>query len=93
MSYDYVEDITEETLKSIVREPDYTGWLKKQGDKYKMWKSHYCILKGVNFYYIKNDKVFVLKVYNLIRLFIHSFIHLFFLLRILIFRVLKDILT
>ncbi|PKC62022.1 hypothetical protein RhiirA1_538789 [Rhizophagus irregularis] len=47
--------LNEETFKSIGT-PDYSGWLKKQGDKYKTWKSRYCILKGVNLYYFKNDK-------------------------------------
>jgi len=46
----------EETYKSIGT-PDFSGWLKKQGDKYKTWKTRYCILKGVNLYYFKNDKV------------------------------------
>ncbi|GBC09395.1 hypothetical protein RclHR1_08820006 [Rhizophagus clarus] len=44
-----------ETYNSIGT-PDYSGWLKKQGDKYKTWKSRYCILKGVNLFYFKNDK-------------------------------------
>ncbi|CAG8535456.1 12048_t:CDS:2 [Funneliformis caledonium] len=49
------ENLTEEAVKSI-GEPDHEGWLKKQGDKYKTWNSRYCILKGINFYYFKNDK-------------------------------------
>ncbi|CAG8779433.1 2193_t:CDS:2, partial [Gigaspora margarita] len=44
-----------EVLKSM-GEPDYEGWLKKQGDKYKTWKSRYFILKGVDLYYLKNNK-------------------------------------
>jgi hypothetical protein len=48
--------LSEEASKSL-ETPDYSGWLKKQGDKYKTWKSRYCILKGVYLYYFKNDKV------------------------------------
>ena len=53
------EDAIEDAFKSI-GVPDYEGWLKKQGDKYKTWKSRYCILKGVNLYYFKNDKVLII---------------------------------
>ncbi|CAG8708874.1 24135_t:CDS:10 [Dentiscutata erythropus] len=48
-------DMDLEVLKSM-GEPDYEGWLKKQGDKYKTWKSRYFILKGVDLYYLKNNK-------------------------------------
>ncbi|CAJ0901253.1 6259_t:CDS:10 [Entrophospora sp. SA101] len=36
--------------------PDHEGWLKKQGNKYKVWKSRLCILKDANLYYLKTDK-------------------------------------
>ncbi|CAG8447395.1 3326_t:CDS:2 [Dentiscutata heterogama] len=48
-------DMDLEVLKSM-GEPDYEGWLRKQGDKYKTWKSRYFILKGVDLYYLKNNK-------------------------------------
>jgi hypothetical protein len=52
---EYVDE-NDEVLKSIGI-PDYEGWLKKQGDKYKTWKNRFCILKGSNLYYLKSDKV------------------------------------
>ncbi|CAG8492147.1 5803_t:CDS:10 [Cetraspora pellucida] len=56
--WEAIEDLSAidlEVLKSI-GEPDYEGWLKKQGDKYKTWKSRYFILKGADLYYLKNNK-------------------------------------
>ncbi|CAG8446466.1 11175_t:CDS:10 [Scutellospora calospora] len=56
--WEAIEDLSimdVEVLKSI-GEPDYEGWLKKQGDKYKTWKSRYFILKGADLYYLKNNK-------------------------------------
>ncbi|CAG8474119.1 3470_t:CDS:10 [Diversispora eburnea] len=45
-----------EEIMGAIGEPDYEGWLKKQGTKYKTWKSRYCILKGADFYYFKSNK-------------------------------------
>ncbi|RHZ44096.1 hypothetical protein Glove_759g8 [Diversispora epigaea] len=50
------ESISEEEEIVDLNSPDYEGWLKKQGDKYKSWKNRYCVLKGVNLFYLKSDK-------------------------------------
>ncbi|CAG8474143.1 3472_t:CDS:10 [Diversispora eburnea] len=50
------EFINEEEEIIDLKTPDYEGWLKKQGDKYKSWKNRYCILKGVNLFYLRSDK-------------------------------------
>ncbi|CAG8570950.1 5001_t:CDS:10 [Acaulospora colombiana] len=53
-----IDDITgmNEEIMRAIEEPDYEGWLKKQGLKYKTWNSRYCILKGTDLYYFKTDK-------------------------------------
>ncbi|CAI2172325.1 1617_t:CDS:2 [Funneliformis geosporum] len=48
-------NLSDEAFNSI-GEADHEGYLKKQGEKYKTWNSRYCILKGINLYYFKNDK-------------------------------------
>lgn len=37
-----------------IGQPDYTGWLRKKGDKYNAWKTRYLVLKGPHLYYMKN---------------------------------------
>ncbi|CAG8454815.1 12551_t:CDS:10 [Ambispora gerdemannii] len=49
-------NLDDEILASIGI-PDHEGWLKKQGEKYKTWKTRFCILKGVYLFYLKSDKI------------------------------------
>ncbi len=37
--------------------PDYSGYLKKKGDRYGSWKTQYFVLKGPHLYYLKSETV------------------------------------
>ncbi|CAG8600886.1 4306_t:CDS:10 [Acaulospora morrowiae] len=52
----FTESDEEKVILKNIGTPDYEGWLKKQGDRYRSWKSRYCILKGVNLYYLQSEK-------------------------------------
>ncbi|KAL1924591.1 uncharacterized protein VTP21DRAFT_4245 [Calcarisporiella thermophila] len=32
----------------------HQGWLHKQGDHYKVWNQRWCVLRGIDFYYMKS---------------------------------------
>ena len=36
--------------------PDYSGYMKKKGDRYGSWKSRFFVLKGSHLYYMKNEQ-------------------------------------
>lgn len=42
---------------SKIGTPDYTGFLKKKGDRYNTWKTRYFVLKGARLYYLRNERV------------------------------------
>lgn len=39
--------------------PDFNGWLMKKGEHYNIWKNRYCVLKGHNLYWMRNNSVTV----------------------------------
>ncbi|KDQ15462.1 hypothetical protein BOTBODRAFT_292577 [Botryobasidium botryosum FD-172 SS1] len=43
------------TVMSQIGEPDYSGWIRKKGDRYNVWKSRFLVLKGPHLYYLKSD--------------------------------------
>ena len=38
-----------------VGEPDYSGWMRKKGDRYNSWKMRYFILKGPHMYCLRSN--------------------------------------
>jgi hypothetical protein len=38
-----------------IGEPDYSGWMRKRGDRYNNWKQRYFILKGPHLYYLRSN--------------------------------------
>ena len=42
---------------SKIGTPDFTGFLKKKGDRYNTWKTRYFVLKGARLYYLRNERV------------------------------------
>lgn len=47
---------TAKALKQIGT-PDYSGYLKKKGDRYGSWKTRYFVLKGSHLYFMKSETV------------------------------------
>lgn len=45
------------TALSKIGTPDFSGFLKKKGDRYNTWKTRYFVLKGPRLYYLRNEKV------------------------------------
>lgn len=45
------------TALSKIGTPDFTGFLKKKGDRYNTWKTRYFVLKGARLYYLRNERV------------------------------------
>ncbi|KAG9101848.1 polar growth protein [Ceratobasidium sp. 370] len=37
-----------------IGEPDYSGWMRKKGDRYNSWKLRYFVLKGPHLYYLRS---------------------------------------
>ncbi|KAB5594201.1 Protein pob1 [Ceratobasidium theobromae] len=37
-----------------IGEPDYSGWMRKKGDRYNAWKLRYFVLKGPHLYYLRS---------------------------------------
>lgn len=37
--------------------PDYSGYMKKKGDRYSTWKTRFFVLKGSHLYYMKSEAV------------------------------------
>ncbi|KAG8684218.1 polar growth protein, partial [Ceratobasidium sp. 394] len=37
-----------------IGEPDYSGWMRKRGDRYNSWKLRYFVLKGPHLYYLRS---------------------------------------
>ena len=37
--------------------PDYSGYLKRKGDRYPTWKTRFFVLKGAHLYYMKSEIV------------------------------------
>ncbi|KAJ9096715.1 hypothetical protein QFC21_004985 [Naganishia friedmannii] len=44
------------TALSKIGTPDFSGFLKKKGDRYNTWKTRYFVLKGPRLYYLRNEK-------------------------------------
>ncbi|ELU45274.1 phospholipid binding protein [Rhizoctonia solani AG-1 IA] len=40
-----------------IGEPDYSGWMRKKGDRYNSWKLRYFVLKGPHLYYLRSRTV------------------------------------
>ena len=36
--------------------PDFSGFLKKRGERYGTWKTRFFVLKGAHLYYLKNEQ-------------------------------------
>jgi hypothetical protein len=51
------EHVAEDSPLAKIGEPDFSGWLRKKGQKYNTWKLRYLILKGVYLYYLKSQNV------------------------------------
>ncbi|KAL1915163.1 uncharacterized protein VTP21DRAFT_7644 [Calcarisporiella thermophila] len=43
-------------INRLIKNPDYEGWLRKQGGRYKTWSTRWFVLKGSDLYYMKNPK-------------------------------------
>lgn len=44
-----------ESAVAKIGKPDYTGYMKKKGDRYNSWKMRYFVLKGAHLYYLRNE--------------------------------------
>lgn len=44
-------------LLEKIGSPDYSGWMRKKGEKYNTWKQRFFVLKGVHLYYLKTESV------------------------------------
>ncbi|KDN34981.1 hypothetical protein RSAG8_11987, partial [Rhizoctonia solani AG-8 WAC10335] len=40
-----------------IGEPDYSGWMRKKGDRYNSWKLRYFVLKGPHLYYLRSRTI------------------------------------
>lgn len=57
MSKAQPEEVTDGNLLEKIGSADYSGWLRKKGEKYNTWKQRYFILKGIHLYYLKTENV------------------------------------
>ncbi|KAK4699662.1 hypothetical protein P7C70_g6597, partial [Phenoliferia sp. Uapishka_3] len=47
--------VTSGNLLEKIGAPDYSGWMRKKGEKYNTWKQRFFVLKGVHLYYLKSE--------------------------------------
>lgn len=52
-----VEEVTSGNLLEKIGTPDYSGWMRKKGEKYNSWKQRFFVLKGFHLYYLKSESV------------------------------------
>lgn len=38
-----------------IGQPDYSGWMRKKGERYNSWKTRYFILQGPHMYWMRSD--------------------------------------
>ena len=44
-------------LLERIGNPDYSGWMRKKGEKYNSWKQRFFVLKGIHLYWLKTESV------------------------------------
>ncbi|KAM0751536.1 hypothetical protein T439DRAFT_212506 [Meredithblackwellia eburnea MCA 4105] len=49
------EAVTSGNLLEKIGTPDYSGWMRKKGEKYSTWKQRFFVLKGIHLYYLKSE--------------------------------------
>lgn len=57
MTKKQVDAVTTGNLLEKIGSPDYSGWMRKKGEKYSTWKQRFFVLKGVHLYYLKSESV------------------------------------
>ena len=56
------EAVTDGNLLEKIGKPDYSGWMRKKGEKYATWKQRFFVLKGIYLYYLKSEGVRLLRI-------------------------------
>jgi hypothetical protein len=47
--------IPEKSILEQIGKADFSGWLRKKGERYNTWKLRYLVLKGPHLYYLRSD--------------------------------------